>query len=148
MRKGEKNRNLKSNEAADAEDAAGQPAALYLTKYTVGELAGSEFTCALHEVEEALVETVERTAMPWKVTDENKKIIKDLRDNELKKPDGARSSTQLAAKAVHLKLFQKKNRDAIQRYISRAQLVSEENKDMVDCHTDDHLRQVGNSGCK
>ena len=116
---------------SDFLDAAGQPAALYLTKYTVGELAGSEFTCALHEVEEALVETVERTAMPWKVTDENKKIIKDLRDNELKKPDGARSSTQLAAKAVHLKLFQKKNRDAIQRYISRAQLVSEENKDMT-----------------
>ena len=116
---------------SDFLDAAGQPAALYLTKYTVGELAGSEFTCALHEVEEALVETVERTAVKWTGTEDQKTIIKELRDSELKKPDGARTSHQLAAKAVSLKLFRKPKQGAIQTYISRAALVSEENKDMT-----------------
>ena len=45
------------------------------------------------------METVERTAVPWKSTDEHKKKIEELRDSELKKPDGARTSHQLAAKA-------------------------------------------------
>jgi len=117
---------------ADFLDAAGKPAALYHIKYTEGELAGEEEDFELYEVEAALPKIIGRKAMPWKATDEHKKIIKELRDSELKKPDGARTSHQLAAKAVSLKLFRKAKQGAIQAWISKAELVSEENKDVRD----------------
>ncbi|CAH0370926.1 unnamed protein product [Pelagomonas calceolata] len=114
---------------SDFVDGDGLPAALFHVEYTEGELAGEEEDFELYEVEEALPETIERTAKPWKVTDDNKKILEELRDGELKKPDGARTATQLAAKAVRLKFFQKKKQGAIQSMISKWQLVSQEHKD-------------------
>ncbi len=117
---------------SDFVDGDGLPAALFHVEYTEGELAGEEEDFELYEVEAVLVETVERTAVEWKCTAAHKEMIKALRDSELKKPDGARSATQLARKAVSLNFFKDKKFGAITGYISRANLVSEENKDVRD----------------
>lgn len=117
---------------SDFVDGDGLPAALFHVEYTEGELAGEEEDFELYEVEEALPETIGRTAVEWKSTAEHKEMIKALRDSELMKPDGARSAMQLARKAESLNFFKDKKQGAITAYISRANLVSEENKDVRD----------------
>ena len=109
---------------ADFLDEHGQPAALFHVAYTAGALAGAEEDLELYEIVDSI------TAVPFTAPDEGQqKQLRELYAIELAEPDGARSGTQLANRAVELNLFTLKSKDAMRAWIRKAQLVSDANKD-------------------
>ena len=89
-----------------------------------GALAGAEEDLELYEIVDSM------TAVPFVSSDVgHQRQIRELYAIELAEPDGARSGTQLANRAIELNLFTPKSINAMKSWISTSKLVTDANKD-------------------